>query len=80
MAKTETETKTPETPVNHLMHIYVHRPHGEREDAMYVGHNGKAYLVQYDKDVYVPEPVYYLIKEHLRAEKVRDDHIDRLNS
>lgn len=61
-----------------MMHIRVNRPHGSKEDAMYIGVNGKTWLVRYDEDVYVPETVYYHIMQSLRAEKTRDAHIERL--
>lgn len=83
MAKTEAPevTKSPEVmapPKEQMMHINVRRPDGCKEDAAYVAVNGKSWLVQYNKDMYVPEVVYFHLVKKLRAERARDAKIEML--
>ena len=67
-------------PTKKIMTINVRRPMGVKEDAIFVGHNGKNYLVKYNEDVQVPEFVYYEIMKSLDAQRTRDDNIERLSS
>lgn len=78
MAKTE-EAKAPERIGPRMMHIRINRPHGSQEDSMYIGMNGKTWQLRYNTDVYVPEDVYYLIQQSLKAERAREAYIERLN-
>ena len=78
MAKTETPEVTANTNKNRMMHINVRRPDGCKEDAVYVGVNGKTWLVRYNEDVYVPEVVYYHLQQKFKAERARDAKIEML--
>ena len=63
-----------------MMHIRLAPPPGSREDALFVGINGKNYLVKYDEDVYVPETVYDVICESLKAQRNQDRKIRMLSA
>ena len=83
MAKTVTEvaqTAEPEVtqPKNNLVHIRLNRPHGSKEDGKYVAVNGKSWLIKYDEDVYLPEPIVYALKQSLKAERHRDYVLSQL--
>ena len=85
MAKTVTEvtqTAEPEVtqpkPKNNLVHIRLNRPHGSKEDGKYVAVNGKSWLIKYDEDVYLPEPIVYALKQSLKAERRRDYVLSQL--
>ena len=82
-ATTETQNTEPEViqapkPKNNLVHIRLNRPHGSKEDGKYVAVNGKSWLVKYDEDVYLPEPIVYALKQSLKAERHRDYVLSQL--
>ena len=73
-----TVNKKTEVAKTKMMHINVRRPVGSQEDGIYVGVNGKTWFVRYNTPMMVPEPVYYHLKQSMRAETARDAFIEHL--
>lgn len=77
MGKTKTEKRNP---MKDMVTVFLPRPTGKEESDVFVGLNGKGYLIQRGVPVRVPRPVAGILRESERQAIRQRDYTDKLDA